>query len=966
MTDSTYRVGVFLDLAAGRFRRGAKAAAKDTGRLGGFFRKAAGDASLMGRRVAEGSRGARREVRRTAEEAQRLGRTLRGTGRDGEQAVGRLTRKLRGYRTEMGLTARAAGRLRGGVGGVAGILGVGGGAFAVAAGLRRIMTTEQRVERLGIQAGRSTEDMQRLRKEVYATANLPEIRLDPSQLLAAVEAIVEKTGDLDFARDNLLLIAQSIQGSGGTGDALGRLSAELRKLGIADPAGVARALNLLTAQGKSGAFTLGNMAAQGERLFSAFSRLGYQGEDAVRQLGAISQMARQSTGSSEQAATAVEALLRTLSDAQKIDAIWAEFGVNVRDPTGAFRPLDQILKEVTAATGGDPTRLSGVFDAEAIRAISALMTARGWADFERFLSFDGQQDVLGRFRPGPHMLEQDAARMAVTTGAQLQETKTDVEDWMQENLTGPLGEVVTALTSFKDELLVGAGLLAGSWYAFRGLRAAGGLLWRLAGRGGPGGRPQGPWPGAPAGGVGPTARPRNAWDGTGRSGPTGRPNNAWSEARRQLAIARSREQAAHWEATRSIREAAARRSAALTRERRVSLMRQLSGRGPGGPRGDQVRLSGRGPGGPRGDQVRGSGRGLGGPRGDQVRLSGRGPGGPRGDQVRLSGRGPGGPRGDQVRLSGRGPGGPRGGPLAEARRQLALARSQAEAARRAREGAARRTPSLMRPEPASSGPAARPRNAPTRGSARWGGGLFRALARGLGPASAGAMMGLTAHDIATGAIPGDRVAPEVGGLMGGLAGSTAAAASVGRLTKFLPGPVRFGGSLLAGLAGWMGGESAGRAATDAVFDPGWVSPESAEAAGRFYNWLDRVAGRGPEPGAPEIGNWRGVGLRPRNRGRLDVGQNRPEVWEPALPPPEVVEIPWPPEQEPATGRNRGRLDIGRGDVTVTIHINEVNSNAADPREVAEEVADEIERRMRDRSRTIRDVLFADPSPESVN
>ena len=56
MADSTYRVGVLLDLAAGRFRRGTKAAAKDTDRLGGSLRKAAGSGSLMGRRVTDGAR----------------------------------------------------------------------------------------------------------------------------------------------------------------------------------------------------------------------------------------------------------------------------------------------------------------------------------------------------------------------------------------------------------------------------------------------------------------------------------------------------------------------------------------------------------------------------------------------------------------------------------------------------------------------------------------------------------------------------------------------------------------------------------------------------------------------------------------------------------------------------------------------------------------------------------------------
>ena len=1286
MADSTFRVGVLLDLAAGRFRRGAKAAAKDTDRLGGSLMKTGRSGSLMGRGVAEGARGARREVRRTAQEAQRLGHGLRRTGRDGEQSIAGLTRGVRRYRAEMGLATRAAGRLRGGLLGVAGIAG---GGFAVAAGLRRVLTMEQRIERLGIQSKRSTEEMRTLLQQVNATASLPEIRLDPSQVLAAIEAIVEKTGDLEFARDNLVLIAQSIQGSGGTGDALGRLSAELRKLGITDIAGVTGALNLLTAQGKEGAFTLGNLAAEGEKVFSAFARLGYQGPAAARQLGGLLQVARQGTGSAAEAASAFEALLRTLSNAQKIDAIWTEFGVNVQDPTGAFRPVYDVIKELFQATGGDIVEMSRVFDEQAIRALPT--TAQGLADYERFLNVEVPADMLAR----------DAARMAETSAAKIQETKTDVDAWLQDKLTGPLGEVVTALTSFKDELLVGVGLLAGSWYAFKGLRAAGSLLWRLTGRGGP--PPGTPMPGAPPS-LKPPPRPPSWWTG---GGPTGRPRNAWPDARRHASLMRSQEQAAQWERTRTSREAAARRSASLMRSREVSLMRSreeaarreaaragreeaarrsaslmrpgeaagagptsrpragegrlrgtgptrrpaltpatLSGRGPGTrpnnswtglrgtgptsrPRSGEGRLrgtgptrrpaltpatlSGRGPGTrpnnswaglrgtgpttrPRSGEGRLGGTGprtrpkltparLGGtgpmaryrsgagrlsgsgptsrPRAGEGRLrgtgptrrpaltpatlSGRGPGtrpnnswaglrgtgpttrprsgegrlggtGPRtrpkltparlggtGPMARyrsgagrlsgsgptsrpragegrlrgtgptrrpaltpatLSGRGPGtrpnnswaglrgtgptsrprsgegrlggtGPRtrpkltparlggtGPMARyrsgagrlsgsgptsrpragegrlrgtgptrrpaltpatLSGRGPGTrpnnswaglrgtgptsrPRNNAWGDARRQASLMRSQAEAARReaaraGREEAARRSASLMRPgEGTGTGPTTRPRNAPARLRPSWAGGLWRALSRGLGPASAGAVMGLAAHDIATGAIPDDQVAPEVGGLAGGLGGSWMAGRTATSLMRSLPGPIRFGGSLLAGLGGWMGGESAGRAATKAVFDPGWTAPESESAA----QWILDLIPRHDPDAPPEIGNWRGIGLmrdphvqrRRRERGRRLKERHSAHVWEP----PEL-----PPDDSGARGRRQRRAERRAEGQSVTVNVGPitVQSGATDPREVAEEVADEIERRARDRALSLHDVLRADPTPEAV-
>ena len=192
--------------------------------------------------------------------------------------------------------------------------------------------------------------------------------------------------------------------------------------------------------------------------------------------------------------------------------------------------------------------------------------------------------------------------------------------------------------------------------------------------------------------------------------------------------------------------------------------------------------------------------------------------------------------------------------------------------------------------------------------------------------------------------------------MGGLSGSWMAAVGAGKLAKSLPGPIRFPASLLASLAGFMGGESAGRAATKAVMEPGWTSPSSESAA----QWILDLIPRHDPDAPPEIGNWRGVGLRqvpPSVYRRFDRRKPRtvPE-WEPPLPP----------ELEPAAPRrNRGRLDIGRNEVTVNVGPITVESRSADPREVAEEVADEIERRVRDRNLGLRDVLLADPTPEAT-
>ena len=936
MADSTYRVGVLLDLAAGRYRSGAKAAAKDTDRLGGIMRKTAGAGSLMGRRVTEGARGARREVRRTAEESDRLGRALRGTGRDGERSLGRLTGAARRYRTEMSLAARAAGRLRGGLLGVAGVAGLG---FGGVAAFRNVLTLEQRYARLEIQAGATAKQMDMVRKVVHNTASAPNIRLDRSNVLAGIEAYVERTGDLAAALNSIVPLSQAIQGFGGggpgAGAAFGGILAELRKLGIVNEREVRQALNLFAAQGKQGAFPVGALATEAPAVLSAASALGYRGIEGAREVGALLQSAQATIANPAEAATATEALLRTFSDLQKIEAIWTEFGVNVQDASGRTRPLSTIIRDLLQATGGDPVELSrgGIFDQTAIRAMPRTMEAFAWHEGIRTIEVP------------PTLIADASARMAETTGAKIQETKTDTEDWIYERLGGPVGEVVTALTSFKDELLVGVGLLAGSWYAFKALRAAGGLMWRLAGRGGasPGRPPPGPL--SPGGSAGGSVRGSFGSRASERGG--------------------------------SVRGSFGSRASGLVGSVRGSFGSRASGlggsvRGAFGSSASERGGSVRGSFGSRASGLGGSVRGSFGSRASGLGGSVRGAFGSRASERGGSVRGSFGSRASERGGSVRGSFGsrasglvgpttrPRNNAWGDSRRQAALMRS--------REEAARRSPSLMRELSGRSGPTTRPRNAPATLRPRWAGGLWRSLTRGLGPASAGAMMGLTAHDIATGAIPPEQIPAETGGLTGGLGGSWLSALLTAKLTRAMPGPVRFAAPLMAGLGGWMGGESVGRAAAKAVFDPGYVDPGAASAADKFFRrlpqpgegeglwpWLQDVFG-GDD--APEIGNWRGIGVRRRNRGRRDVGRNPPEVW---TPPPGLL--------EPATpDPRRGRLGIGQRPVNVTYHNTQnitVHSNASDPQEVAEEVADEIERRQRMGRIGLRDALLADPTPEAT-
>ena len=458
--------------AAGERVEGAsREAVVQVDRLGAFFLATGGEAFAMaGKAEAAGER-----VEGSANEAVAKVNALGNAfGKTGKRAGGMGT-KIATMRRRLGMH----------LGGFAGALGLTGGAFAVAGALKRVASIETRMERLGIQSNRSTGEMEALRSKISEVANAPDIRVDPSQLTAAVEAIVEKTGDLDFARRNLELIAETIQGTGGTGDAIGRLAVEFRKLGITDDAELGETINLLTAQGKTGSFTMANFAAQGERLVSSFAAMGYRGPEAARQLGAFIQMVQDSVPGADRAATAYEAFFNTLSDADKLKKIENEFGVLVRlDPgpgelVGKFRAPELIIKDLIDAVDGDIVRLSEIFDQEARRAINAFL---GEGAFEKY------QERLGVQVTGDEMAI-DAARIAKTTEAQAQDIRTSVEDKLAEYLTGPLRDTMTTIVAFKEELVGVAATAAtlgiaakGATSAFRGITRS-----RRGVRGGTGG-----------------------------------------------------------------------------------------------------------------------------------------------------------------------------------------------------------------------------------------------------------------------------------------------------------------------------------------------------------------------------------------------------------------------------------------------------------------------------------------------
>ena len=346
---------------------------------------------------------------------------------------------------------------------------------AGAGAVRRVVQLDARLTQLGIQAGVSAEKVNELKERFFEIAQDPAIRIRPDQLIAGVEAIVERTGDLEFAADNLRNIGMAVRAAGATGQDIGALTAQLLKFDIVTNDQVLATLDTLVRQGKAGSFTLQNFAGQGERVSAAYAATGRTGPIAVREMGAVLQVIRSGTGSAEQAATAFEAVLRTLQNADKLEILQGN-GIQVFEPDqpGVMRSVASIMEDVIAATDGSAVKISQVFDGEAMRAFNAAIAA-GHNPFAQFMGImgDGTQ------------LTDDSQRAATTAAAAWDSLITTFERVADSNFAEPIQQMADALNSIDPETLGslikwGAGLgaaavgLSAVSKGVRGLRSLGG------------------------------------------------------------------------------------------------------------------------------------------------------------------------------------------------------------------------------------------------------------------------------------------------------------------------------------------------------------------------------------------------------------------------------------------------------------------------------------------------------------
>ena len=317
-------------------------------------------------------------------------------------------------------------------------LGALGVSLSLGAASKDIIDIDARLTRMGMTADASAEQVNKLKQKIFEAAQDPNIKIDPSKIIDALDVVMTKTGSLEYVEDNIKNIAVALQATGESGESIGDVFSEFQKFGY-DASSISQLMDDMVKQGDQGEYTFGKFAKTAKAVLSAYSPIGNSVED-TKKLGAVMQILIAGTKNEEAAVTSLDAIMSELSDPKKQEQLGL-IGVAVRDSTGKFRDLADIMQDVlsVAEKEGNTDFLGEVFGMTSMKAVRA---------FQQYgKNYKKLTDDLGNTTGA---LEGKSARMAGTMKANLQNLQTTFLKFADANFAKPL-EKLNDLLSYLSE-----------------------------------------------------------------------------------------------------------------------------------------------------------------------------------------------------------------------------------------------------------------------------------------------------------------------------------------------------------------------------------------------------------------------------------------------------------------------------------------------------------------------------------
>lgn len=317
-------------------------------------------------------------------------------------------------------------------------LGALGVSLSLGAASNQIIDMDARLTRIGMTAGASAEQVNKLKQKIFEAAQDPNIKMDPSKIVDAIDVVMTKTGNLEYVNDNIRNVAVALQAAGASGEEMGDVFSEFQKNNFSADE-ISKLMDDLVKQGDQGEYTFQKFAKTGKAVLSAYSPIGNTVED-VKKLNAVMQILVAGTKNEEAAVTSLDAIMSELADPQKQEKLGL-IGVAVRDSAGKFRDLADIMQDTLAVAEkeGNADFLGEIFGMSSMKAVRA---------FQQYgKNYKKLTDDLGDTTGA---LEAKSARMSGTMKANLQNLQTTFLKFADTNLAKPL-ERLNDLLSYLSE-----------------------------------------------------------------------------------------------------------------------------------------------------------------------------------------------------------------------------------------------------------------------------------------------------------------------------------------------------------------------------------------------------------------------------------------------------------------------------------------------------------------------------------
>jgi phage tail tape-measure protein len=341
-------------------------------------------------------------------------------------------------------TVGALNKVNGALSGTAAKLGAFGVTLSVGAAAKEIIDFDAKMTDLGISADMSSEEVAKLKQEIFDVAAKSTIKLDVNSIYDAQNVVLGLSGDAEFARANIENMAIAMRATGSSGSDIGALFAEFQKASLSAEE-VAEAMETLTVQGKSGGFSTSDFARNGARLMNAYAAAGRTGVEATKELGAAMQSIFRGVGSADMSTTAFERLVSSLTDVDVREKLQKALNIDTLDSEGKLRSITDLIAEIVEGSKGNTGILGEIFDVNAMRAFNDAISeynktglVRGIKDFREMTS-DG------------NVLMNDAARAASTLNANLNNLQTAFLHFADSNLAKPLEVITSVLNKMAED-----------------------------------------------------------------------------------------------------------------------------------------------------------------------------------------------------------------------------------------------------------------------------------------------------------------------------------------------------------------------------------------------------------------------------------------------------------------------------------------------------------------------------------